>query len=406
MATLVGAILRFAWLGHLNFRNDESFTLLDARQSWSAVLGFDGFYDYHPPLSFVLAKIADIVLPEVLASRAVAALCGVLAIPVFYLLVTVLVDSRAALAGSFLLAVSPAHVEFSRIGRMYAPVSLAILVTYLAMVLYRRDGRRRWALLYGLSVAGALYLDYSALYALLPQVIPLAIIAWEMRSRAVWLFAGGVGAAIAYAPWLTQIRKTIDLANDYPSRQTYLEASRETVWESVPWILGLTGGGARSRADWPNFWFRFPNWQDAMLILLVPAAVAGIFALRRSRLALSVSLCLLVGTPLACVLVSQISPGYTLRTILPAPLGWCMLAGCALARVRMPNGMRAVALLSSAFLLIASANALPATFSNKGRVLRVDKASQAVGDVATDGQAGHHIFCRWYGHGSDRGVRW
>ena len=108
---LIGAILRFAWLGHLNFRNDESFTLLDARQSWRAVLGFDGFYDYHPPLSFALAKFANIFLPEVISSRAVAALCGVLAIPVFYLLVSTLVDGRAALAGSVLLAVSPAHVE-------------------------------------------------------------------------------------------------------------------------------------------------------------------------------------------------------------------------------------------------------------------------------------------------------
>ena len=162
-AILIGAILRFAWLGHLNFRNDESFTLLDARQSWWAVLGFNGFYDYHPPLSFALAKFANIFLPEVISSRAVAALCGALAIAVFYLLVSTLVDTRAALAGTVLLAVSPAHVEYSRIGRMYAPVTLAILVTYLAIALYQRDAHRRWAVIYGLAVAAAVYLDYSAL---------------------------------------------------------------------------------------------------------------------------------------------------------------------------------------------------------------------------------------------------
>src|SRR5688500_2410882 len=70
---VLAGLLRLTWLGHLNFRNDESFTLLDARQSWLAVLGFDGFYDYPPPLSFALAKAAALIVPEVLAARAVAA---------------------------------------------------------------------------------------------------------------------------------------------------------------------------------------------------------------------------------------------------------------------------------------------------------------------------------------------
>ena len=383
---MLGVVLRFTWLGHLNFRNDESFTLLDARQSWWAVFGFDGFYDYHPPLSFALAKIADLVMPEVLAARAVAALCAVLTIPVFYALAARLLDTRAALVASLLLATSPAHIEFSRIGRMYTPVALAITCSYWALVAYHQEGRRRWAAAYCLALALAVYLDYSALYALAPQVVPIAWSIWIRGRDAIWLLAAGVGAIILYGPWLTQIGPTIDQANDFSARQSYLEPSWERVEEAIPWIAGITGGGARANADWPNLWFRWPEWHELMILALLPLIAAGLYAMRRLPMALMVSLCLLVGTPIVAAIASQISPGFALRTILPAALGWCLLAGAAFSRVPMPSPMRAMAILSCIFVLVASANALPATYSDRGRTLRVETAAETVADVAPMGK--------------------
>ena len=380
--TILAALLRLTWLGHLNFRNDESFTLLDVRQSWPAVLGFDGFYDYHPPLSFALAKAAALVVPEVLAARAVAAVCAVLTIPVFYALVARLVDRRAALIASLLLVISPAHIEFSRIGRMYAPVMLAVVLSYLAVVLFAQEGRRRWALLYGGALALAVWLDYSALYPLAPQVLPLAWVVWQRRRAAAWLLAAAAGAVVLYVPWLTQLPPTIRQANEYPARADYLVASWARIREATPWITGISGGGAGPRADWPNLWARWPALHELLLLALVPLLVAGVLAMRRRPLALMVGLCLLIGTPLTAIVVSQISPGFALRTILPATLGWCLIAGAALSRLPLPSPLRAMAVVSCLFLIVASVNALPATYSNQGRTLLVEQAAETIADVA------------------------
>ena len=56
LITVAGAMLRSYHLGLIRLRNDEGFSLLYARQSWPAVLGFDGFYDFHPPGSFALGQ--------------------------------------------------------------------------------------------------------------------------------------------------------------------------------------------------------------------------------------------------------------------------------------------------------------------------------------------------------------
>jgi uncharacterized membrane protein len=181
LIVLLGAMLRLTSLGRLNFRNDESFTLLYARQSWASVLGFDGFYDFHPPLSFALAKLAGTVTPEVLASRTVAAIFGVATIPILYELTRRLIDARAALIATLVFAISPAHIEFSRVGRMYAPVTFAVACAWLALVAFLQDGRRRWALLYGLALTLAMYLDYSSLYGLIPQLPLISFIVWRGR---------------------------------------------------------------------------------------------------------------------------------------------------------------------------------------------------------------------------------
>jgi 4-amino-4-deoxy-L-arabinose transferase-like glycosyltransferase len=383
---LLAALLRLTWLGHLNFRNDESFTLLDARQSWPAVLGFEGFYDYHPPLSFALAKAAALVVPEVLAARTVAAVCAVLTIPVFYALAARLLDSRAALVGSLLLAISPAHIEFSRIGRMYAPMVLAIVCSYWALVAYHQEGRRRWALIYGASLTFAVYLDYSALYALAPQIVPLSWVVWKHAREAIWLLAAAATAVVLYGPWLTQLPPTIDQANEYPARASYLEPSWSSIREAVPWIAAISGGGAEDEADWPNLWARWPSLHELLLLALVPLIIGGLVTLRRQPLALMISLGLLLGTPLTAIVASQISPGFALRTILPASLGWCLMAGAAFSRLPMPRPLRAMAILSCLFLVIASVNALPATYSDRGRTLRVEAAAETVADVAPLGK--------------------
>jgi hypothetical protein len=302
-------------------------------------------------------------------------------IPVLYELTRRLIDTRAALIAALVFALSPAHIEFSRIGRMYAPVTFAIACAWLALTGYLDDSRRRWALLYWAALTLAVYLDYSSLYGLVPQIPLIALIAWRLRRASIWIFAAIFGAFIAYLPWVTQLPATVRLANEYSRRETYLAASWTNIDAAWPGVIGLVGGGSGPSADWPNLWFRWPEARALLILLLVPLVIAACAAFRRFPVAAIVAGGLLIGTPLVAIAASQVSPGFALRTIIPATLGWSILTGAAFARITLPRALRGAAMLGCVVLFAANANALPATYSNQDRVLRVDLASYTMADV-------------------------
>jgi len=181
---------------------------------------------------------------------------------------------------------------------------------------------------------------------------------------------------------MTQLPATVDLANDYSRRASYLAASWSAIWAVVPGLLGLKGGGASEEPDWPNLWTRWPALQVVMLVALIPLVIAWLYAARARPLAVMVGMGLLLGTPLVVIGASQLSPGFALRTVLPATLGWSLIVASALSGQRMPTLVRVPAVMSCLFLVVASVWALPATYGDKDRVLRMGRAAQTTADVA------------------------
>lgn len=85
----------------------------------------------------------------------------------------------------------------------------------------------------------------------------------------------------------------------------------------------------------PAPWDRWGAWQGALLLALVPALALGVAVLaRRARLALLVAAGLAPGTLLTAVAVNAITPSYAERTVLPAVLGWALVAGAAVGQPR------------------------------------------------------------------------
>lgn len=385
--TFLAAALRLPRLGYLGLRIDEGFTLLYSRQSWAAVLGFEGYYAPHPPLFFALAKLGDLFVAESIASRAVAAVAGIATIPFVYRLGTRLLDERAGLAAALLVAVSPLHLEFSRDGRMYAPVTLAVVVAYDALVAYWQTPSVRMGVVYGVALAAAVYIDYSAAYALAPQALILAALVWRQRRRVGWLVGGAVAAVIVYLPWLPQIKKTVDGVNQIERRSEYLAASWDQVWGAVPFLVGLDGRASTSSMSWPNAWDRWPGLHTLYLLLLIPVGVVGLLSLRRNRLAQGVAAALILGVPAMAVLISELSPGFAVRTLIPATVGWSLLASAVMARdrvVSLPRWLRRIGVAGWCYLLVVSIVALPPVYSNAGRV-RWDEASADLARLNTDG---------------------
>lgn len=377
--TLLAAALRLPRLDYLGLRIDEGFTLLYSRQSWAAVLGFDGYYAPHPPLFFALAKLANVFVAESIASRTVAAVAGIATIPIVYDLGRRLLDARAGLAAALLVAVSPLHLEFSRDGRMYAPATLVIVVAYDALFAYWQQPSRRTAVIFGLALATGVYIDYSAAYALAPLCLLMAWVVWQQRRRAAWLVGATAAAVLAYAPWLPQIVRTIDGVNEIERRSEYLAATWNEVWDAIPFLVGLDGRASGPSMSWPNAWDRWTNLHTPFLLLLIPAGVVGALVLRRNRLGLATVAALVLGVPVMAVLISKISPGFAVRTLIPATVGWSLLAGAVMARDRGPGGiprwLRALGIAGWCYLLVVSVVALPPVYSNSGRVRWNDAAA-------------------------------
>jgi 4-amino-4-deoxy-L-arabinose transferase-like glycosyltransferase len=149
---LLGGALRLYRLDALSLWLDEGFSVLFTRHSWPVVLGLQGAYDFHPPLYFSLAKLAGLMLPEVDAVRGVSWLAGTLTLPVVFALGARLLDTRAGLIAALALAVSPPHLWFSQEGRPFAATTLAVAVSYLALVGFYQTARWGWAVSYGAAV--------------------------------------------------------------------------------------------------------------------------------------------------------------------------------------------------------------------------------------------------------------
>ena len=332
---LLGFALRFYQYDALSLWLDEGITVYVTRMPWDTVLGFHGAYETHPPLYFILVKLFTLVVPEVNAGRLVSVLAGTLTIPVLYALAARLTTRWAGVVAALTLAVSPLHIWFSQEGRMYSLTVLLVAVSYLALVGFYRSPRWSWAVLYGASVLVAMYVNYGSLYALLPQVVLLALFVKKHGRSALKLWVALIVAVVGYLPWLPQLITTMQTWGD--ARAGYLGVSQGRVAFSV---LSVTGAGGNAlTTSIPNggyYWGSEGMVRDygliaqlAIVAIISVVAIIGSFNLaRRYRLALLVAW-LSIATILVTLLMSQISPGFAERTILPSLIGWTILVGGA-----------------------------------------------------------------------------
>lgn len=325
---LLGGLLRFYQSTALSLWLDEGFTVLYARLPWHAVLGFEGVYDTHPPLYYAVVKAVSSLLPELVAGRYLSVVAGTLTLAVVYAITVRLLGRPAALVALVAAATSPLLIWYAQESRQYAVTGLAVATAYFALVSFYRSPSARLAALYGISLAMAMYLDYSALYALLPQAA-LIIVIWRRHgiTRIRPLLAGSAAAVIAYLPWVPQVAATVsDLGG---GRAGYLGAGPETVPPAIGSIVGLVGQGVYFAGTATSAWDRWPSLQPLFAAAVAVAVLMGVWALRRRQAALSTAMGLAGGTLIVAILVSQISPGFAPRTVSYAAMGWSILLAAA-----------------------------------------------------------------------------
>lgn len=155
---VAGAALRLYGLSVNSLWLDEATTLqISSLPFWGIA-----FADpVHPPLFYWIEHVAVHLFGTTeFGLRLVPALCGILAIPVFYLLGKETDGPATGIIAAGLIAVSPFHIIYSQEARMY---SLVLLLVSLAFLFYLRamngNTLREWAL-FGLFSALSVWTHY------------------------------------------------------------------------------------------------------------------------------------------------------------------------------------------------------------------------------------------------------
>lgn len=353
--TILGGLLRFFRFDVMGLWIDEGFSLMFARMSWAGVFGFEGVYDSfsHPPLYYATTKLFALAMPEVAAGRVVSVVAGTLTIPVLYALTRKLTGAWVGIIASAVLAISPLHLWYSRDARMYAATMLCVAISWWALVEFHAAPRRKWAIIYSLTVLLAMYYDYSAIYALVPQLIVLAVILRKYGRRASSLLIALGVAIIGYLPWIPAWLSAVSLLGG--SRVGYLGVE----FDKIPfYLMGVGGVAERGYFLGPGvLWWESWTWLYWVFGALAMAVLAVGWAImaQRHRFGLLVVGAMLA-TVIVAVLLSLVSPGLGTRTIMYAVMGWAILLGVVIVGgVRtLPAGMRIVGRVAAAGILLFS----------------------------------------------------
>jgi len=159
----------------------------------------------YPPLFVWLAGATMKVLgPNEFAARLWAALLGLAAIPIAYLLGTRLYGRTAGLYAAGALAALPGFVRVSRMAQFDAPVAFFVLLTFWLWVEYYRNRRWLTAVLCGFALGLALMTKIAVPFVFVAAAAAAVLTpgGGPNRARDVGALAlvVGVGLAVA-APW-------------------------------------------------------------------------------------------------------------------------------------------------------------------------------------------------------------
>ena len=202
--------LRLINLGARTLWYDEAFSVLFAEKGWDAMLdgtltaGEDGAAEEHPLLYYqTLHYWMDVWGQSPGAVRLYSVVLGVATVGVVFLLARDWFSERTALAAALITAVVPFHVQYSQEARMYALLTLALM---LATWLYGRAWQRgHWGYWLGFGVLAGISMhvqQLAAFYLLAVGLLPFLV---RDRTRIVRTVVAAVLALVIYLPWLVML---------------------------------------------------------------------------------------------------------------------------------------------------------------------------------------------------------
>ncbi len=188
----LAAVLRFALIGHQGFWFDEANTSQEVHYSPGEMLTLLKHYESTPPFYYAIAWVwARIFGFSEVGLRSLSAICGVLVVPLAYVLADKLISRRAALITAALTACNPLLIWYSQEARAYEMAILLAAASLLAFVYALENPTPRivaaWVIASGLTVST----EYYSVLVVVPEALWLLYV--HRRARPVQLGIGVLG---------------------------------------------------------------------------------------------------------------------------------------------------------------------------------------------------------------------
>lgn len=197
-----GGILRFLALGQQSYWVDEIRSVIIATGGPQGKWVF-AVLNIHGPLHIVLLKVWMLLFGNAeAATRALSAIFGLLALPLFYRVALPMIGRRAALLALALLAASPFHLWYSQEARNYALLFDVALVA-VPIYLWEIERRSRPSFLAALAISVVACLSNLAGFFLLALYGLFALLRFRRGGYPLWRpLMLLILTALLLSPWI------------------------------------------------------------------------------------------------------------------------------------------------------------------------------------------------------------
>jgi len=342
LIVIAGGAIRFAALS-TSIWFDESVTVKDVNGSFGQMLHRVVNHEASPPFYFVCLWIWRHLVGDTGADlRALSALAGTITIALAFYVARRRLGPRAGLILAACVAVSPVLVYYSTEMRMYGVLVLITGIGFEAFLRASASPNRRNLSVWAVASVLALWTQYYAALAVVPQAVWLIGLAWKHRSRVPATLAAVGAAALAGVPLIYLIVYQGQRAWPYGARLI------SSVWHRVPLSIHDTGTTFRSLAQDVTVGPHEPA--RALLnglIVIIGIAIFVLLLRRPERVEGQMlrALCLILPAVAVAVILVQSHILFEGRYLLPLWLPIGLAASFALASAGWPGALLACVLV-------------------------------------------------------------
>ncbi len=181
---MLGLALRLYALDADSLWLDEIFTVTTSRLDFWSIPTFLATSDTHPPMLYVMAKLASGLWGgSEFAIRMPAALLGSVSVLFVFKVGEILWGRKEGLIAAFLLSISAYHVQYSQEARDYSLLVFLALLSLIFLLMALKQGQKRMWLLFALCTSFSIYTHDVAFLVLASELLFAAwVIVEDWRS--------------------------------------------------------------------------------------------------------------------------------------------------------------------------------------------------------------------------------